>query len=203
MSDLLALIESRGHWHVIVRPTSYVSTRLATLADTERVFREAHIQLRGWDYPHDPQEGPTRHRDYIEGSITWEAHNELWRLYQSGQFVHFFGMRDDWLKGVHRSDIEPGTVLGSVMTLYSFTELFNFSARLAEAIPLTPEVSVSYEIRGLGGRTLETFDMGLLDVWSGGNQLPTSRASVSCQGRNKIRPDGGGKPDHLAAGSCV
>ena len=24
-----------------------------------------------------------------------------------------------------------------------------------------------------------------------------------CQGRNKIRPDGGGKPDHLAAGSCV
>ena len=27
--------------------------------------------------------------------------------------------------------------------------------------------------------------------------------SDRCQGRNKIRPDGGGKPDHLAAGSCV
>ena len=26
---------------------------------------------------------------------------------------------------------------------------------------------------------------------------------IPCQGRNKIRPDGGGKPDHLAAGSCV
>ena len=26
---------------------------------------------------------------------------------------------------------------------------------------------------------------------------------LDCQGRNKIRPDGGGKPDHLAAGSCV
>ena len=30
-----------------------------------------------------------------------------------------------------------------------------------------------------------------------------TRARVGCQGRNKIRPDGGGKPDHLAAGSCV
>ena len=27
--------------------------------------------------------------------------------------------------------------------------------------------------------------------------------AYTCQGRNKIRPDGGGKPDHLAAGSCV
>ena len=29
------------------------------------------------------------------------------------------------------------------------------------------------------------------------------KKALGCQGRNKIRPDGGGKPDHLAAGSCV
>ena len=32
---------------------------------------------------------------------------------------------------------------------------------------------------------------------------PASPHVATCQGRNKIRPDGGGKPDHLAAGSCV
>ena len=35
------------------------------------------------------------------------------------------------------------------------------------------------------------------------NDRPMQQLGVSCQGRNKIRPDGGGKPDHLAAGSCV
>ena len=39
---------------------------------------------------------------------------------------------------------------------------------------------------------------GGLAVYLFGRQM-----MLLCQGRNKIRPDGGGKPDHLAAGSCV
>ena len=36
-----------------------------------------------------------------------------------------------------------------------------------------------------------------------GSAQRQAKAEAVCQGRNKIRPDGGGKPDHLAAGSCV
>ena len=38
---------------------------------------------------------------------------------------------------------------------------------------------------------------------AGRDTLGVEEAETLCQGRNKIRPDGGGKPDHLAAGSCV
>ena len=44
---------------------------------------------------------------------------------------------------------------------------------------------------------------GVLEAVKGFRRLKGCGDMPPCQGRNKIRPDGGGKPDHLAAGSCV
>ena len=56
----------------------------------------------------------------------------------------------------------------------------------------------------VGGYPVSTRVRGTSTTRAGSRRgRPILRATHVCQGRNKIRPDGGGKPDHLAAGSCV
>lgn len=160
MSDLEKKIRSRGYWQVVIRPASFNAERVDSLLKLEEAFREAHVQLRGWDYPHSPREGTTRHADFIQGAVDWESYHEIWRLYQSGQFVHLFGMREDWWSESTLGDpqVQPGEALSFVSALYTFTEIFAFAARLTESLPLGPEVVVSYRLVGLQNRKLDSFD---------------------------------------------
>jgi hypothetical protein len=167
MSDLEEKIRSRGYWHVIIRPTSFNAERVDTLAKLEDAFREAHVQLRGWDYPHAPREGTARHADFIEGTIDWESYHEIWRLYQSGQFVHMFGMREDWWNESTLGDpqVQPGEALSFISALYTFTEIFAFAARLTESLPIGPEIVVSYRLVGLQNRKLDSFDRNRIPLF--------------------------------------
>jgi len=54
------------------------------------------LRFLGLDYPDIPREGITRHKDFLQGLTSWEHHLELWRLYQSAQFVHLFAFQEDW-----------------------------------------------------------------------------------------------------------
>jgi|ERR1041385_1218816 hypothetical protein len=155
-------IRSRGYWRVVIRPSSFIAER-ARLRDLEQIARDTVVQLRGWDYPHFPRDGVTRGNDFIEALTDsgWIQHIELWRLYQSGQFVHLFAMREDWLEGVPVPGpgvVEPRTLLSDMSTLYSITELFLFAARLAQRMALGPEVIVEYSLVDLANRRIETFD---------------------------------------------
>lgn len=162
MMSTLDKIRSRGHWRVNIYPSEFQQGRVSSLADLERIFRDCHVELRGWDYPHDPKEGVNRGADYIQGMVSWAHYYELWRLYQSGQFMHYFGMREDWYEEGRVAGIElkPGTVLSVTSTLYTITEFFLFAARLTERVPLGPDVTVSYKLIGIAGRQLQTLDPG-------------------------------------------
>src|SRR3989442_1688113 len=95
--ELDQTVRSRGFWRVVIRPSRFVAER-APLRDLETIVRDSIVQLRGWDYPHFPREGVTRGDDFILAltEAGWLAHLEVWRLYQSGQFIHLFAMREDW-----------------------------------------------------------------------------------------------------------
>jgi hypothetical protein len=155
------IIKSRGYWRVVIRPTVFQQERFTSLAELERAFNDSRVQLRGWDYPHDPSDGVRRAADYIEGSVDWAEHKEVWRLYQSGQFVHLFAMREDWWDdGIPLSGgghIKPGTHVSLLSTIFSFTEICLFAARLTERLALGPEVVLSYEIFNLADRQLQVF----------------------------------------------
>ncbi len=155
-------LRSRGYWRVVIRPSAFIAER-ARLRDLEQIARDSVVQLRGWDYPHFPHDGVTRGNDFIEALTDsgWIQHIELWRLYQSGQFVHLFAMREDWLEGVPVPGpgiVKPGTLLSYESTLYTITEIFLFSARLAQRMALGPEVIVEYSLVDLLNRKLETFN---------------------------------------------
>jgi hypothetical protein len=158
---LVKTIRSRGYWQVQLRPVAFEEKRISSLAALEHALRRAHVQLRGWDYPHiDERQGEIgRHKDFVQGTANFGAHHEVWRLYQSAQFVHLFTMMEDWLEVYGgKYDVKPGEILEVNATLWMLTEMFLFFGRLVEALNLTGDVVVSYKLVGLAGRQLQTLD---------------------------------------------
>lgn len=118
------------------------------------------VRWRGWDYPHvDTQTPPHVDKDWIGQEFEWEHYVEVWRLYRSGQFVHFFGMHQDWRD---QSTIWPaggdwkaGETLYVFDTLFTFTEIFEFAARLAMTKAGDDSMHIDVTVSGLDGRALQ------------------------------------------------
>src|SRR5829696_6596341 len=86
----LAEIHDTGYWRVLIHPTVFEGSRIPTLADCWRIVEESRVSLRGWDYPHVDPAQQLRGDDWVQSGAAWANHVELWRFYQSGQFVHHF-----------------------------------------------------------------------------------------------------------------
>jgi hypothetical protein len=153
-TPLLAKIHAKGYWRVLVRPTKYVENRIPTLSDCRRNVEESTVRLRGWDYPH--IKDVTNGQNWIESAEDWlHGHIEYWRYYQTGQFVHHFAMNEDYEES---SKARHG--LDFINTLYRFTEIFEFAARLAARGLLSPGVTVRVELHNCEGRELFSWDPG-------------------------------------------
>ena len=161
MSELLDKIRSRGYWQVVIRPHEFDEQRIADIFALYPILERCSVQLRGWNYPH-------LHRsvqfhidtDWIGQEFQWEHYLELWRFYQSGQFIHIAGIRSDWRD---QSDIWPpatngwlpGSVLGIGDTVFGFTEIFEFAARLAFTDASDDFMHISVTLKGLKDRRLQ------------------------------------------------
>jgi hypothetical protein len=80
--------------------------------------------------------------DSAEGWIDWQQFKEVWRFYTNGQFIHLFGLREDWWEEdtwLSADDplrkIKPGEVLEIISTVYSLTEIYAFFSNLVQNIP--------------------------------------------------------------------
>ena len=132
MSELLENIRSRGYWRVVIRPYSFVEKRIADHSELLHILEKTSVGFKGWNFPHidgwrKPDEGP----DWIGQEISWDCIRELWRFYQSGQFIHYFGMPENWDKAFGLLPRFDGKVsLDPKVLLLQFTEIFEFASRL-------------------------------------------------------------------------
>ena len=127
-TDVLSDLRAGPHWRVVIHPREFNKTRIASLGECWSAVEESQVRLRGWPYPYVNQECRKPGSDWIASEVDGTNHREHWRLYQSGQFVHFFSFWED------RSDRHAaGGELSVVGALYTFTEIFEFAARLAAA----------------------------------------------------------------------
>lgn len=158
MSDLLKKIKSRGHWRVIIRPTTFDEKRVADISHLYAIVERRSVQLRGWDYPHvDTSKPPRTDEDWVGQEFEWDQHLEIWRLYQSGQLVHVFGMVEDWLDPSRRPmghRWKPGEILAMGSALFRFAEIFEFAARLALTEAGDQTMRVEITLNRLTGRVL-------------------------------------------------
>ncbi len=152
MSELLDKIRSRGHWQVVIRPHTFDEQRIPDLSDLYPILQRCSVQLRGWNFPHlDYRTQPHRDIDWISQEFQWMEYHylELWRFYRSGQFIHIAGISSDWYNQSH-----PKTFLEICDTIFRFTEIFEFAARLAFTAASDDFMHVSITLSGLKDRDL-------------------------------------------------
>jgi hypothetical protein len=129
-------ILSRGYWQTIIRPASFKEKRIDDIAALFPIIEKAQVRLRGWYFPHIDSSLPyTIDMDWIGQEFEWNHYKTLWRFYQSGLFFHVTGVPLDWRdeSTLWPSDErwKPNVLLGIGDTIATFTEIFEFAARLA------------------------------------------------------------------------
>lgn len=161
-SDLVARIQSRGYWRVVIRPVEFDPQRVP-YADMERTVERARVSLRGWDVPHLSTRDPVvQLGDSVGQESAWDYHLELWRMYQSGQFLHLSSMREDWrdLSSMNPAGEgwTPGRHLNVTDTLWTFGEYYELASRLSLSEAGAEEMIIEVLLVGLEGRTLVADD---------------------------------------------
>lgn len=168
MKELIKKVKQKGFWRINIKPTEFIEQRLSTIEDCVDTINTCKVVLRGWDYPHIDKTGVNvSGNDSIESSCDWEegGHFEYWRLYQSGQFVHYFSMREDYvideeqLKKIQFNyHTSAKKFLSIISTLFSITEIFEFAQRLMEKGVMGDEVEIVIELGDIEGRQLFFWD---------------------------------------------
>ena len=137
MSKLLETIRKSGYWKVVIRPSTFDRKRVLDNGTLAHIIRRNAVSYKGWDFPHIEgsgafEEGP----DWIGQEIDWKPILELWRFYQSGQFVHYFGMVEAWDENPAGKLFPPSdgrcrAELRVESVVARFTEIFELAARLS------------------------------------------------------------------------
>lgn len=150
VKERLEKIKSTGYWCVNIRPTEFEERRIESVERCWEIMESCHVLLRGWDYPAVSGKEKVFRDDYVQLGADFRG-GELWRFYQSGQFIHYFSCWEDYWKenvGVN------SRWLGEVSTLYRVTEIYEFATRLAMKDVFKNGVIISIKLEGMKDRSL-------------------------------------------------
>lgn len=160
------------HWRVNFRPDEYKEESIPTLAKCLEAIQKNKLSLRGWDYPHlsSHENRKAFGTNWVSSWSDFLGNREYWRLYQSGQFLHLFAVREaielDFRQKLqsdmesHLSfmdDVKWDEVPGFISTLnfiYLMTEIFEFAARLCQAGVYSGILDIDIRIKGIQGFAL-------------------------------------------------
>ena len=136
MSELLEKIRSRGYWKVIIRPATFVEKRVEHRSALLSILEKSSVESRGWSFPKVwGHLGVEEGSDWIGQEIGLEPIMELWRFYQSGQFIDYFAMPEDWADGpglrLPAGDGTRRVVLDIDHVVLRFAQIFEFASRLS------------------------------------------------------------------------
>lgn len=166
--NLIDTIKSRGYWRVNFQPTSEPAN--LSLKECEELVDKNSVKLRGWYYPffgHGSADnhGISNYNNYCGGWIDAGEYKEFWRMYQSGQFLHYSAVQEDWLTPETREDrfnpneVEPGKYLNFVSSLtMHITEIIEFLVRLHHSGLYKEGVNVKISLHNTKERELTSFE---------------------------------------------
>jgi len=168
MKELIEKIRKKGYWNVEIRPTVFEEKRIPDLDSCIALIKECQVSLRGWSYPHIDNTGiSVGGNDSVQSFCDWPegGYFEYWRLYQSAQFVHYFTMREDYRLSEkkiqeikHYHSTSSAKFLDIISTLYSVTEVLEFTKRMAINNVFNASVEIKIELGDVQGRELFFWD---------------------------------------------
>lgn len=130
-------IDNLGNIKVIFEPRTYDQDRIQK-KDLQDILEKSSVSLRGWSFPHIPiqdredTQRPSSIGNGVEFYVAWQDMLEIFRFYQSGQFLAKFAMREDTLGEVHGKKIDAGRYLDFLSLIYRVTEITLFIKNLIE-----------------------------------------------------------------------
>lgn len=162
-STLLKL-KDRGYWKVHFYPNSVGFVSIDPINKGKEIIKSSSVQFRGWDYPHFPTNILEHQNIYVAGDkieawIDSGQYKEIWRFYNTGQFIHLFALREDWLKedswvSSNLKEILPGTSLEIICAIYSITEIFSFIRNIVQAVLYKDGIVLELSLFGAKDRNL-------------------------------------------------
>jgi len=164
MSDLTRKIKTAGFTEVSLHPNRFVADRVEPITALFPLVQRCKVSLRGWDYPHVDRHvpEPVPELDSVGQESEWDSHLESWRLYHTGQFVSLRGMSYDWRdqSGFWPPDAawRRGDILTIEEALFTFAEIFEFTARLSNTVAGDDQMHVNITFGGLRNRRLAVAD---------------------------------------------
>lgn len=158
MNDLVKKIKSRGYWRVIIRPNNFNEKLIGSLSKCREIIQEVHVHIKGYYYPfYSYNNLPTNCLDYIELKDDMSFFLEYWRYYQSGMFIQYYGMIEDWQDQATLVRWQvPDNSLSVVSTVNLCTVIYEFASRLASKELLGQECTISIGLYGTKDRILVT-----------------------------------------------
>lgn len=162
VKERLETIKSTGYWRVNIRPTKFEKLRIDHRERCWEIVESCSVYLRGWDYPAVHYKERFFEKDYVQSGADFEGKVELWRLYKSGQFIHYFACIEDSRREriANRIGQDASGGLSILSTLYSITEIFEFATRLAQKGVLQPRLQISIKLVGMENRQLFFWNSG-------------------------------------------
>jgi hypothetical protein len=161
MNKIVEKIKTRGYWRLLAHPIVYREL-IKDMKDCRNIVSDCAVLLRGWDFPHVPQRRdsdtdlvPCEH--CYEGWVDWSVHKEIWRFYQSGQFVTYRGLWEDWADEDILFPDEAGSQLarvGVIHTTYQLTEFYAFLSALAAKGIFADGMQLTLDLSNIKGREL-------------------------------------------------
>lgn len=140
-----------GHWDIVIRPQPYDADRLDRDA-LETVLAQSTVRLRGWPVPYVDHAKMLNGQSYLGCDIPVRntPHEEQWRLFTSGQFLHRRVLTADL---IGKPDQIPVWEI-----LFYLTEVVELAARLAQSMITPMGMTVQATLRGAAGRLLVSDD---------------------------------------------
>lgn len=168
MKELLDKIKERGYWKIIIRPTNYFEDMIESTDVAEELIKKYKVRLRGWDYPHIDSSGiQLASTNSISSFCDWPQGPmfEYWRFYQTGQFVHYLALREDLridaakIKEFQEEcGVQSERFLSVLNTIYTITEIFEFSRRLFGELDKAEGAEIIVELHNANDRTVVFWD---------------------------------------------
>lgn len=172
VAEIKEKIKERGYWEIILRPVQFPEKKFTH--QQLRDWLEKHqVKYRGFYYPHlstNTDFGDYYNaQGYVESYVHWGPHIEIFRFYQSGQFVHYKGMEEDrmedlppmfiqWNPDMQKPPSEQ-LFLEPTMALYQLTEIFLFASDLASEGVFGDQVQISIKLHNMNHRILRSLDI--------------------------------------------
>ncbi|MCI0440653.1 MAG: hypothetical protein L0177_16205 [Chloroflexi bacterium] len=104
--------------------------------------------------------------DWIGQEIDLQNHLEMWRFYQSGQFVYFGGLVADWSNESdgHGGEASPigKKKLGVLDVAIKYAEIFEFAARLSRTEAGDDAMHIEVALRGIQNHELWAADFPII-----------------------------------------